>query len=378
MNQFLGVWMDLSTRTSLFILTCMTLLTCSTRAAASFLFAINRRPSSISRRLPALLPPIVVASMSADSSCSNNSDDIATTTTTAAAAVTTTSAADSTNHPIMNQYVDVHCHIIHDQFTGEEDDVTHRAQLAGLEYCVVNGLEPVSNRAVLELCSRHPNTLLPALGIYPLDACAHVIDTDNWNHPFVPPTKFDVDTEIDWIDQMCSVTDTATNKKIVVAIGECGLDAYYTTQSAELDEQERVLRKLIHVAIKHDLPLILHTRKAELRTFEILQEMNVTKADFHCFCGKTKLGKRIAEAGYYLSIPSVIARSESFRALVKVVPLSQLLTETDSPYQGPMKDVRNEPNTVPIGIKVIAEVKGITEMEAMMAIRTNFRRLMDR
>jgi TatD DNase family protein len=272
----------------------------------------------------------------------------------------------------------VHCHIIHDQVTGEEDDVTHRAQLAGLEYCIVNGLEPISNRAVLDLCARHPNILLPALGIYPLDACAHVIDSTNWDHPFVPPTQFNVDSEIDWIDQMCSITDTTTNKKIVVAIGECGLDAYYTTQSVELDEQERVLRKLIHVAIKHNLPLILHTRKAELRTFEILQEMNVIKADFHCFCGKIKLGKRIAEAGYYLSIPSVIARSESFRALVKVVPLSQLLTETDSPYQGPIKDVRNEPNTVPIGIKVIAEVKGITEMEAMMAIRTNFRRLMDR
>lgn len=47
------------------------------------------------------------------------------------------------------------------------------------------------------------------------------------------------------------------------------------------------------VAKKHDLPLILHTRKAEARTFEILQEMGVTKADFHCFCGKAKLGKKV-------------------------------------------------------------------------------------
>lgn len=47
------------------------------------------------------------------------------------------------------------------------------------------------------------------------------------------------------------------------------------------------------MAKKHDLPLILHTRKAEARTFEILQEMGVTKADFHCFCGKAKLGKKV-------------------------------------------------------------------------------------
>jgi len=162
------------------IITCMTLLTYSTRAAASFLFAINRRPSSISRRHPTLLPPIVVTSMmSTDSSYNNRDDDITAANAATTIAAGTTSAAALTNPPTMNQYVDVHCHVIHDQFTGEEDDVTHRAQLAGVEYCVVNGLEPISNRAVLELCACHPNILLPALGIYPLDACAHVINADN-------------------------------------------------------------------------------------------------------------------------------------------------------------------------------------------------------
>jgi TatD DNase family protein len=287
------------------------------------------------------------------------------------APITVMSAATAdTAAPTLKQYVDVHCHIIHEQFAGEEDDVAQRARDKGLEFCVVNGLEPKSNRAVLELCARHPNSLLPALGIYPLDAACNVISADVWPHPFPPPDKFDVDAEVEWIDQMC-----AEGK--VVAVGECGLDAYYCTDPAQLAEQERVLRRLIVVAKKHDLPLILHTRKAELRTFEILQEMEVTKADFHCFCGKAKLGKRIAEAGYYLSIPSAVNRSEQFKKLVKEVPLEQLLTETDSPYQGPEKDMRNEPMTVPIGVAVMAMVKGITEEEAMVVIRANFRRLMN-
>lgn len=273
--------------------------------------------------------------------------------------------------PTLNNYVDVHCHIIHEQFAGEEDDVAQRARDKGLEFCVVNGLEPKSNRAVLELCARHPTSLLPALGIYPLDAACNAINADEWPHPFPPPDRFDVDAEVEWIDQMC-----AEGK--VVAVGECGLDAYYCTDPAQLAEQERVLRKLIVVAKKHDLPLILHTRKAELRTFEILQEMQVTRADFHCFCGKWKLGKRIAEAGYYLSIPSAVHRSEQFKKLVKELPLEQLLTETDSPYQSPEKDMRNEPMTVPIGVAAIASVKGITQEEAMLAIRENFRRLMSR
>ena len=66
--------------------------------------------------------------------------------------------------PGMDQYVDVHCHIVHEKFEGEEDAVAARAREKGLEFCVVNGLEPVSNRAVLELCERHSGALLPALG----------------------------------------------------------------------------------------------------------------------------------------------------------------------------------------------------------------------
>lgn len=74
----------------------------------------------------------------------------------------------------------------------------------------------------------------------------------------------------------------------------------------------------------------------------------------------------------------MVARSESFKKLVKEVPLDRLLTETDSPYQGPEKDMRNEPATVPIGVAAMAQVKGIAEEEAMRAIRDNFRRLFGR
>ena len=73
-------------------------------------------------------------------------------------------------------------------------------------------------------------------------------------------------------------------------------------------EQERVLVALCEVAKRHDLPVILHTRKAERRTLDILREMGVEKADFHCFGGKLKLARQIADAGYYLSIPPVVVR----------------------------------------------------------------------
>lgn len=77
-----------------------------------------------------------------------------------------TAAAAADGDVELKHYVDVHCHIIHDKFEGEEDAVAERARAKGLEFCVVNGLEPQSNRAVLELCERHPTSLLPALGAF--------------------------------------------------------------------------------------------------------------------------------------------------------------------------------------------------------------------
>ncbi|HAN32443.1 MAG TPA: hypothetical protein DCQ06_12680 [Myxococcales bacterium] len=262
-------------------------------------------------------------------------------------------------------YVDVHAHLIHSDFQGEEDAVAVRAAQAGLQWVIVNGLEPQSNRQVLSLCERHEH-LLPAVGIYPLDACAHVIDSEAWDNPFDPPKPFDVDAEIAWIE---SVADQ------LIAIGECGLDRYWVKDDRSAQEQERVLRALCQVAIRCDLPLILHTRKAEQRTFEILQQEGVVRADFHCYGGKLKLAKRIAAAGYYLSIPPVVERAESFQRLAQELPLDRLLTETDSPYMGPDRGERNEPSNVPRGVAAIAQARGETLEEVQAAIAANFDRL---
>lgn len=263
-------------------------------------------------------------------------------------------------------YVDVHAHIVHPHFAGEEEQVAARAANAGLEAVIVNGLEPVSNRAVLALCERFDH-LLPALGIYPVDAGAAAIDRQAWTHDFPPPEVFDVDAEIAFI---------AAQADRIVAIGECGLDAYWAPESLPL--QEEVLRKLCAVALRHDLPMILHTRKAERRALEILQEEGIQRADFHCFGGKVKLGRQIAEAGYYLSIPPVVERAESFQALARALPLDRVLTETDCPYMGPDRGERNEPANVPRGVAAIAAARGEPVEAVREAIVANYRRLFGR
>jgi len=261
-------------------------------------------------------------------------------------------------------YVDVHAHLIHDKFVGEEDDVAQRAKDCGLEFIIVNGLEPRSNREVLKLCERHDH-LLPAMGIYPLDAMATEIQASGcWTHPFDAPTVFDVDAEIAFIDSQAPK---------LIAIGEIGLDQHWVKEHAAA--QERVFRKLIEVAQKHDLPIIIHSRKTERRCFDILQEMKVQKADFHCYGGKLKLAKQIAAAGYYLSIPPVVVKAESFQRITQELPLEQLLTETDCPYMGPDPGERNEPANVPRGVAAMAKARNISVDEMAKAIRENFKTL---
>ena len=264
-------------------------------------------------------------------------------------------------------YVDVHAHLIHRSFEGEEDLVAQRAADAGLEYVIVNGLEPKSNRKVLELCQRHEH-LLPALGIYPLDAIGtQIASASTWSYDFPAPEPFDVNAEIDFIRSVAPQ---------LIAVGEIGLVDYWVKDFPR--EQEHVFRSLIEVALEHDLPIIIHSRKAERRCLDILQEMKVERADFHCYGGKLKLARQIADAGYYLSIPPVVTRAESFQRIVKELPLSQLLTETDCPYMGPDRDARNEPANVPRGIEAMARVREMEPEALAQAIRENFRTLFRR
>uniref|UniRef100_A0A7S1U5L7 TatD related DNase n=1 Tax=Phaeomonas parva TaxID=124430 RepID=A0A7S1U5L7_9STRA len=268
---------------------------------------------------------------------------------------------------LLASYVDAHTHLVHRKFDkGEGAAAAERAAAVGVSSIMVNGLRPENNREVLEFCAQHKNAL-PCCGIYPLDACSNVITPELWSHDFDPPEPFDVDAEVDWIREQAKAGTIA-------AIGEVGIDAYYMNDPVTMAEQERVLHRLIDVALETDLALILHTRKAEARIFEMLQERGVKKAVFHCYMGKLKLGKRIAEAGYYISIPSAVARPhDTFVQMATRIPLERILTETDAPYMGPDKGERNEPATVPRAVAKIAEVRGVSVEEAAAQIQRNFR-----
>lgn len=260
-------------------------------------------------------------------------------------------------------YVDVHTHLTHEDFKHDWQEVLSRAEVAGLGAIIVNGLEPKSNRLILDWSKRFP-LIRAALGIYPLDAINSILPSDFQ----FPVTKFDVDAEIAFIRR-------EAEKGSLTAIGECGLDAYYLSEDF-LPAQEQVFEQLIDIAILNDLPLIIHTRKAEQRSGEILAALGAKKVNFHCFGGRTALAKRYAEQnGWWFSIPANCTVNEAFQKMLRILPPEKILTETDAPYLSPIRGTRNESANVVGTVAMLAGLRGWIIDQAKENVWKNFQTL---
>ena len=172
-------------------------------------------------------------------------------------------------------YVDIHTHLTHERFADDVEATVDRARAAGLGAIMVNGLEPHSNRAILTMAEQY-DVVSPALGIYPIDAVCQILPDDFT----LDVARFDVDDEIAFIRQMAA-------EGRLSAVGECGLDGHWVGEDT-FAEQERVFEALAAISIEFNLPLIIHTRKREMRCAEILRHLGATRVDFHCYGGKVK------------------------------------------------------------------------------------------
>lgn len=241
---------------------------------------------------------------------------------------------------------DVHAHLDDERFKEDLPAVLERAEKAGVKAIICNGLLPESNRAVFALSKKYP-LIKPAYGLGPSEMLKLSDD--------------EIEMELAWIqEQEC------------IALGEIGLDHKWSTDKDEHEMQERVFGKFLGLAKTMKKPVIIHSRKAEAKCIAMLAEAGLKKVVFHCFGGKMNLVREIRDAGWYFSIPPSIVRSEHFQHIVREVPVKQLLAETDSPYQGPERSVRNEPANVSFVIEKIAELKEQTFDEIANQLFANY------
>jgi TatD DNase family protein len=251
--------------------------------------------------------------------------------------------------------IDIHAHLEHGRFKDDLDSVVKRFKDAGGEFIVESGVSTVTNRKALEISEKY-DCVKASFGIYPIDALAKEMENGEADGFLRDLEKFDVDKEMTWIEE---------HADDCVAIGEIGLD--YNWKDFQTDEmkekQKEVFRKTLKLAKKLGKPVVVHSRKAEEDAIEVLEELEMKKVVMHSFNGKKALIRRCVENGWFFSVPAVITRLQHFVMLVEMVPLEQLLTETDAPYLSPVAGERNEPANVAVTIKEIARIKELDEEE---------------
>jgi len=256
---------------------------------------------------------------------------------------------------------DVHAHLTHPKLAPQVDAVLARARAAGVTTIVSNGLNPEDNEAVRALAARDP-LVKPAFGFYPVDTVLPEMRALGVDYPRESEHEPSADEGIAWVRDH---VDEA------FAVGEIGLDGYWVPEPLWAVQEER-FRTLVAIALEADKPIIIHTRKRERRALEILVEMGARRVNWHCFGGKLKLARAIADAGHWLSIPANARRSESFTRMLQTLPRERLLLETDCPYLGPERDRDNEPETVRGTLAYAAELWGASEPEVLQRLSDNF------
>jgi TatD DNase family protein len=255
------------------------------------------------------------------------------------------------------ELIDVHAHLSYEGLIERIDEVISKCKDVGVKVIINQGTEPESNRKSLELAGKY-DIVKPALGFYP----THIAEYSGE----------DIEKELDFIK----------NNKCI-AIGEVGLDYFQgkdNEHKTELNDEikKRMIKyfkKLIQISIDKDIPIIVHSRKAEEDTIIALEEMNAKKVVMHCFSGKKKFIKRILDNGWYFSIPANVERALHFHHIIKSTPLNKLFTETDAPFLAPIKGEINDSSNVIVVIKKIAELKQLDEKEVANNIYLNYQKL---
>lgn len=244
--------------------------------------------------------------------------------------------------------VDVHAHICDPSFDKDRDKVLERARDAGVGAIVAVGENLSDAQKNLALVKQYP-MLKPAAGLYP--------------------------TYLSLNQAREMAVFIRHNSTRLVAIGEVGLDYWIVKKDSEKELQREILKIFIELSKELDLPLNIHSRSAGRHAISVLLENSALRVQMHAFDGKPGSALPAVEAGHFFSIPPTVIRSRQKQKLVKRLPLSCLLIETDSPVLGPSPDERNEPANIWHSIKAIAALKDVHAEEVISAVSENTERL---
>ncbi len=185
------------------------------------------------------------------------------------------------------------------------------------------------------------------------------------------------DTADEDIDQNLILLEEFINTHKVYAIGECGLDYHWVKDN--IDRQKKLFEAQIKLAIKYDLPIIVHSRDAHQDTFDLINKYSgKIKGIMHCYSGSLELALEYIKIGFYISLggPVTFKNAKEPKRIASNIDINHLLVETDCPFLAPepFRGKRNESAYVKYTAEYIANLRnmsyeGLTKITSENAYR---------
>jgi TatD DNase family protein len=233
--------------------------------------------------------------------------------------------------------IDTHAHL---DLLDDPVKETLRAREKGIKYVVGVSMGKISARRIQKLADSMQGVILPALGLHP------------WN--------------IDQEDSESCLSYIEENLDRAVALGEVGLDYRIRTPKSL---QKAVLYRQLTMAVARDLAVILHCRFSHARVLEIVKEVGLRQAIFHWYSGPTEVLNELVKGGYFISATPAVKYSSKHREAISLVPLKNLVLETDCPVE--YRGVESRPADVVEVCQQVASLKGVSFVEVAKVTTRN-------
>lgn len=244
--------------------------------------------------------------------------------------------------------IDTHAHIL-SEFYDDIDKLIEELKSKNI-IKVINCADSIeTSKEVLNIYNKYEGYLLPAVGIHPEN-----IDNSN-----------------------LKTIENIIKEHKVFAIGEIGLDYHYNDENN--DEQKEYFIKQLDLALKYDLPVIIHIREAMQECFDILKTRK-NKGIIHCFSGSVEMAREYIKLGYKLGIGGVLTfKNSKLYEVIEKIDLKDIVLETDSPFLSPepFRGKKNKPCNVLYVAKRIAEIKNISLEEVINTTTATAKQIFD-
>jgi TatD DNase family protein len=246
--------------------------------------------------------------------------------------------------------IDIHSHLHDEAFDVDRVDVLARMREVGVGTITV-GTGLTSSRAAVFL-AEHEADVWASVGVHPSDD---------------PDEGFDAN----------AFRELAHHPR-TVAIGECGLDFFKSSQENDDARQRALFTEHIMLAEETGLPLMLHVRDAHEEILDIIAaHSGKVSGNVHFFAGDISTARKFLDLGFTLSFTGVISFTRDYDDVIRYIPEDMMMVETDAPYVAPVpyRGRRNEPTFVKYVIEHLAQIKNISQEDAIRLNEMNTRRV---